>query len=145
MLKVTQPAGERAGVRDSLTRSYHPLCHTVILTVTQKVEGYQASLAEAAQFFPVVSVLLGDLPSQRMLLQPHRSRGLRFFLQVKITTKLGLVGAGPVAQRLSAHILLLGGLGFAGLDPRCGHGTPLVKPCCGRRPTYKIEEDGHRC
>ena len=21
----------------------------------------------------------------------------------------------------------------------------LVKPCCGRHPTYKVEEDGHRC
>ena len=21
----------------------------------------------------------------------------------------------------------------------------LIKPCCGRRPTYKLEEDGHRC
>ena len=21
----------------------------------------------------------------------------------------------------------------------------LCKPCCGRRPTYKVEEDGHRC
>ena len=21
----------------------------------------------------------------------------------------------------------------------------LGKPCCGRRPTYKVEEDGHRC
>ena len=21
----------------------------------------------------------------------------------------------------------------------------LVKPCCGRRPTYKVEEDGHGC
>ena len=21
----------------------------------------------------------------------------------------------------------------------------LVKPCCGGRPTYKVEEDGHRC
>ena len=21
--------------------------------------------------------------------------------------------------------------------------TPLGKPCCGRRPTYKVEEDGH--
>ena len=20
---------------------------------------------------------------------------------------------------------------------------PLGKPCCGRRPTYKLEEDGH--
>ena len=23
--------------------------------------------------------------------------------------------------------------------------VPLGKPCCGRCPTYKIEEDGHRC
>ena len=23
--------------------------------------------------------------------------------------------------------------------------APLGKPCCGRRPTYKIEEDGHGC
>ena len=23
--------------------------------------------------------------------------------------------------------------------------APLVKPCCGRCPTYKVEEDGHRC
>ena len=21
----------------------------------------------------------------------------------------------------------------------------LIKPCCGRHPTYKIEEDGNRC
>ena len=21
----------------------------------------------------------------------------------------------------------------------------LIKPCCGRHPTYKVEEDGHRC
>ena len=23
--------------------------------------------------------------------------------------------------------------------------TPLGKPCCGRRPTYKVEKDGHGC
>ena len=23
--------------------------------------------------------------------------------------------------------------------------APLAKPCFGRRPTYKVEEDGHRC
>ena len=23
--------------------------------------------------------------------------------------------------------------------------APLIKPCCGRRPTHKVEEDGHRC
>ena len=23
--------------------------------------------------------------------------------------------------------------------------APLIKPCCGRCPTYKVKEDGHRC
>ena len=23
--------------------------------------------------------------------------------------------------------------------------APLGKPCCGRRPTYRVEEDGHGC
>ena len=23
--------------------------------------------------------------------------------------------------------------------------APMGKPCCGRRPTYKVEEDGHGC
>ena len=23
--------------------------------------------------------------------------------------------------------------------------APLGKPCCGRRPTYAVEEDGHGC
>ena len=32
-------------------------------------------------------------------------------------------GAGPVAQWLTAHVPLLGGLGFAGSDPGCGRGT----------------------
>src|SRR3712207_8946216 len=31
--------------------------------------------------------------------------------------------AGPVVQRLSTHVLLLGGPGCAGSDPGCGHGT----------------------
>ena len=57
---------------------------------------------------------------------------------------LTLLGAGPVAQRLSLHVPLLRGPGFAGSDPGCGHGTAW-QPCCGRRPTYKVEEDGHGC
>ena len=32
-------------------------------------------------------------------------------------------GAGPVAQQLSSHVPLLGGPGFDGSDPGCGHGT----------------------
>ena len=54
-------------------------------------------------------------------------------------------GAGPVVQWLSEHIPLLGGPGFAALDPGCRHGTAWQKPCCGRHPTYKVEEDGHGC
>ena len=23
--------------------------------------------------------------------------------------------------------------------------APFIRPCCGRRPTYKVEEDGHGC
>ena len=54
-------------------------------------------------------------------------------------------GTGPVAQRLSLHVPLLGGPGFAGSDAGCGHGTTWQKPCCVRCPTYKVEEDGHGC
>ena len=48
------------------------------------------------------------------------------------------VGAGPVAQWLSSHFLLLCGLGFTGSEPGCGQGTAW-------HATYKVEEDGHGC
>ena len=50
-----------------------------------------------------------------------------------------------MAQQLGSHILLLGVPGFADSDPGCRHGTTWQKPCCGRRPTYKVEEDGLGC
>ena len=52
------------------------------------------------------------------------------------------IGAGPVAQRLSAHVLLQRGLPvrIPGVDMAL-----LGTPCCGRRPMYKVEEDGHGC
>ena len=50
-----------------------------------------------------------------------------------------------MAQRLSLHVPILGGPGFIALDPGCGHGSAWQAPCCGGRPTYKVEEDGHRC
>ena len=56
-----------------------------------------------------------------------------------------MLEAGLVAQWLSAHVSLLGGPGLASLDAGCGHGTVWQKPCCGRRPTYKVEDDGHGC
>ena len=50
----------------------------------------------------------------------------------------------PVVQWLSVHIPLQ----WHGV-PWVGSGVQtyplLVKPCCGRRPTYKVEEDGHGC
>ena len=53
-----------------------------------------------------------------------------------------MVGASPVAQRLSAHVLLGAARGspvrILGVDMAL-----LGKPCCGRHPTYKVEEDGH--
>ena len=62
-----------------------------------------------------------------------------------INSKKITFGASPVAQQLRAHVLLLGAPGFAGSDPGCGHGTGWQKPCCGRGPMYKVEEDGHGC
>ena len=65
--------------------------------------------------------------------------------KAKLPSKILYGGAGPVVQRLSTHVPLLGSPGFTGSDPRHGHGTAWQKPCCGRRPTYKVEEDGHGC
>ena len=53
------------------------------------------------------------------------------------------VGGSLVAQQLSLHVLLQ--------QPRVDRFgywvwtyTLLVKPRCGRCPTYKVEDDGHR-
>ena len=69
----------------------------------------------------------------------NRDNKINVRQSIKSTNK----GAGLVAQRLSSHIPLFGGLGFVGSDAGCRHGTAWQKPCCGRRPTYKVEEDGH--
>ena len=37
------------------------------------------------------------------------------------------IGVSQVAQWLSSHVSLLSGLGFAGSDPGCGHGTAWQK------------------
>ena len=53
-------------------------------------------------------------------------------------------GAGRVAQRLlrTFHFSVARGspVQILGADM-----APLGKPYCGRRPTYKVEEDGHGC
>ena len=53
-------------------------------------------------------------------------------------------GAGPVAQWLSSCTLLWRP-GVRWFRSQVWTHTPLIKPCCGRHPTYKLEEDGHRC
>ena len=78
---------------------------------------------------------------------PQQSPGLGpgFGWEWRNPDKRNSLGASLVAQRLSSHVPLLGSPGFTGLDPGCEHGTAWEKPCCGRRPTYKVEEDGHGC
>ena len=72
--------------------------------------------------------------------------GGRMFVKYSLTlVKKNYVGVGPVVQRLSSHVLLLGGPEFAGSDPGCRYGVAWQTPCCGRRPTYKVEEDGNGC
>ena len=55
-----------------------------------------------------------------------------------------LIWAGPVVQRLSSQVPLRQP-GVHWFRPRVWTYTLLIKPCCGRRSTYKIEEDGHGC
>ena len=52
--------------------------------------------------------------------------------------------AGPVAQRLRVHVSTSVALGSSVPIPGA-YMAPLGMPSCGRRPTYKIGEDGHGC
>ena len=50
-------------------------------------------------------------------------------------------GAGPVVKFvLSASVAWGLPVQIPGVDKAL-----LVKPCCGRHPTYKVEKDGHGC
>ena len=52
------------------------------------------------------------------------------------------VQPGGAVVKLSRSALEAWGLpvGMLGVDI-----APLGKPCCGRHPTYKVEEDRHGC
>ena len=53
-------------------------------------------------------------------------------------------GASPVAPQLSVHVPLQWP-GVYHFRSWVWTYAPLVRPCCGRHPTYKAEEDGHGC
>ena len=49
-----------------------------------------------------------------------------------------------MAQQLSAHVPASAARGSLVRIPGADM-APLGTPCCGRRPMYKVEEDGHGC
>ena len=57
--------------------------------------------------------------------------------------KIDMFGGWPSGAAVrSAHSTSAAG-GLPGQIPGADM-APLGKPCCGRCPTYKVEEDGHR-
>ena len=61
-----------------------------------------------------------------------------------VALKKSLMGAGLVAWQLGSHAPLLHP-GIPQFGSRGRTYALLVKPCCGRHPTYKVEEDGYGC
>ena len=55
-------------------------------------------------------------------------------------TKRGWAGGTVVKHARSAWAAQGSPVRIPGVDM-----APLGKPCCGRCPTYKVEEDGHGC
>ena len=50
-----------------------------------------------------------------------------------------------MAQRLSSHVCFASVAQGSPIWILGAGMAPLGKPFCGRRPTYKVEEDGHGC
>ena len=65
-----------------------------------------------------------------------------FFFKYQLKNEI--LGLGLVAQQLNSHAPLWQPVvhRFRSWVRTC---ALLIKPCCGRHPTYKVEEDGHGC
>ena len=68
--------------------------------------------------------------------------GLRVTVGRDHKTRLNLGWPGGTAAKCTRSALAARGslVQIQGVDM-----APHGKPCCGRRPTYKVEEDEHRC
>ena len=72
------------------------------------------------------------------------SMNLRTILNHFSFKKITALRAGLVAHQLSMHVPLRQP-GVRCFRSRVWTYTSLGKPCCGRCPTHKVEEDGHGC
>ena len=58
--------------------------------------------------------------------------------------KVNMVWGWPGGAAVKCTCSTSAAKGFAGSDPGVDM-APRGKPCCGRCPTYEVEEDGHGC
>ena len=61
-------------------------------------------------------------------------------IEIKKVSSQGRPGGAVVKFTRSASAARGSPVQILGVDM-----APLGTPCCGRRPTYKVEEDGHGC
>ena len=58
----------------------------------------------------------------------------------QMQAKIPFIGASLVVRQLSLHVLLWRPV-VCQFGSQVRTYAPLIKPCCGRYPTYKVEED----
>ena len=108
-----------------------------LLSIPMNFTSKQATLSpDHASGRPLGRRTQQGLLTEKLVLFPTQ---LSLFFSINDVTR-----ASPVAQQLSLHILLLRPR-LCQFRSQLWTYTPLVLPCCGRHPTYKAEEDRHRC